>query len=106
MNRQRIFIALTVLELALLAGLFWSGARAVQRRERSELPANQALVRTLGLTDLSLWTEARYTRNPSQSDHFTPFQDFPAALEHFPAGSILAPPELGDAAVSGAPRRP
>jgi len=60
---------------------------------REDLPRQRQLVRSLQLTDLAFWTEARYTRNPSQADRFTPFQDFPSALEHFPAGSIIAPPE-------------
>jgi hypothetical protein len=50
------------------------------------------MVHRLGLTDLCLFTEARYTRHPSQADHFAPFQDHPQALEHFPSGSLLAPP--------------
>jgi hypothetical protein len=54
--------------------------------------ADRALVRELGLSDLSLFTEARYTRHPSQADRHAPFQDHPAALEHFPAGSLLPPP--------------
>ena len=53
---------------------------------------NTALVRTLQLTDLALWSEARYTRHPSQADSFTPFQNGPSALEHFPAGSWISPP--------------
>jgi len=60
---------------------------------QENLPRQRQLVRALQLTDLAFWTEARYTRNPSQADRFTPFQDFPSALEHFPAGSIIAPPE-------------
>jgi hypothetical protein len=51
-----------------------------------------ALVRELHLTDLCLFTEARYTRHLSQADWQTPFQDHPAALEHFPSGSLLSPP--------------
>jgi hypothetical protein len=51
------------------------------------------MVRRLGLTDLALFTEARYTRHPTQSDRFAPFQDHPGALEHFPTGSVVAPPE-------------
>jgi len=54
--------------------------------------AGAALVRSAGLTDLCLFTEARYTRHPSQADHFAPFQDHPQALEHFPSGSLMAPP--------------
>lgn len=64
-----------------------------------EHTASQALVRELGLSDLSLFTEARYTRHPSQADRYSPFQDHPAALEHFPTGSLLLPPpslKLGD----------
>lgn len=48
--------------------------------------------RALGLTDLSLWTEARYTRHPTQTDFFSPFQDLPGGMEHFPAGALISPP--------------
>jgi hypothetical protein len=51
----------------------------------------EELVRTLSLTDLCLFTEARYTRHPSQADMYTPFQDHPLSLEHFPSGSLLTP---------------
>ncbi|MEM5786653.1 MAG: hypothetical protein AAGU11_04995 [Syntrophobacteraceae bacterium] len=51
-----------------------------------------AMVRQLDLTDLCLFTEARYTRHPSQADRHTPFQDHPLALEHFPTGSLMLPP--------------
>jgi hypothetical protein len=50
------------------------------------------LVGRLGLTDLALFTEARYTRHPTQSDIHSAFQDHPGALEHFPTGSLLPPP--------------
>ena len=46
-----------------------------------------------GLTDLTLFTEARYTRHPSQADLHSAFQDHPLAFEHFPSGSLIAPPE-------------
>jgi hypothetical protein len=44
------------------------------------------------LTDLCLFTDARYTRNPAMADFATPFQDHPSSMEHFPSGSIIAPP--------------
>jgi len=50
------------------------------------------IVRALELTDLCLFTEANYTRHLSQADLHTPFQDSPMSLEHFPSGSIAAPP--------------
>lgn len=49
------------------------------------------LVEQLGLTDLALFTEARYTRHPSQADLHSAFQDHPLALEHFPTGSLMLP---------------
>lgn len=58
-------------------------------------PASAAtlrLVETLGLTDPVLFTEARYTRHPTQADLHSAFQDHPVALEHFPTGSLLPPP--------------
>jgi hypothetical protein len=48
----------------------------------------------LGLTDLCVATEARYTRHPSVSDPIAPFMDHPGAIEHFPTGSFWAPPSL------------
>lgn len=94
--KHRVFLALTVLEVAALGGLLAWGRAALERRVRVEVPAKRALVEVLELTDLSLWTEARYTRHPSQADLFSAFQDLPSALEHFPAGSIVPPAGLGD----------
>ena len=51
-----------------------------------------AVTGSLELTDLALFTEARYTRHPSQTDIHSAFQDHPAALEHFPMGSMAGPP--------------
>ncbi|MCJ7682490.1 MAG: hypothetical protein MUP70_17305 [Candidatus Aminicenantes bacterium] len=57
------------------------------------LAKRKRLVRELQLTDLCLFTEARYTRNLSQADLHSAFQDYPMALEHFPSGSLVLPPE-------------
>lgn len=51
----------------------------------------RSLVRKLGLSDLALFTEARYTRHPAQADLHSAFQDHPLALEHFPSGSLIPP---------------
>ncbi|MCX5882475.1 MAG: hypothetical protein NTU74_11965 [Deltaproteobacteria bacterium] len=67
-------------------------------REHLDLPLlneRSEIVRVLGLTDLCLFTEARYTRHPSLADMGTPFQDHPMSLEHFPSGAIVpVPPHL------------
>lgn len=46
----------------------------------------------LGVTDLCISTEARYTRHPAVSDPLAPFMDHPGAIEHFPTGSFWSPP--------------
>ena len=94
MIKHKVFLALTLLQIMVLSVLFTYGHIMVSRRNRGELPARRELVRHLQLTDLSLWTEARYARHPSQADFFSAFQDFPSALEHFPAGSIIGPENL------------
>ncbi|MFZ1830997.1 MAG: hypothetical protein WAW42_19985 [Candidatus Competibacteraceae bacterium] len=81
-----------LISLLLLFGL--TLIDAVWRSRTVNQPAHRALVRELGLSDLALFTEARYTRHPTQADQHTPFQDHPAALEHFPTGSLLPPPRL------------
>jgi len=50
------------------------------------------LVESKGLSDLCLFTDARYTRNPSLADRNSAFQDSPLAMEHFPSGSLILPP--------------
>ena len=57
------------------------------------LRANRELVRTLQLTDLCLFTEARYTRHLSQADIHSAFQDHPLSFEHFPSGALTLPPQ-------------
>ncbi|MEJ2621741.1 MAG: hypothetical protein P8163_16235 [Candidatus Thiodiazotropha sp.] len=69
---------------------------ALQSEQMTPLIGRSAdLVSRLGLTDLALFTEARYTRHPTQSDIHSAFQDHPGALEHFPSGSFVQPP-MGD----------
>lgn len=58
----------------------------------ARLDREGAIVRALGLTDPALFTEARYTRNPTLADLNTPFQDHPMALDHFPSGAIVPAP--------------
>lgn len=90
-----LFMSLAVQSI-LLIGAFTHAA--YQRgRDASLLAETAALVKRLDLTDLCLFTEARYTRHPSQADLHSPFQDHPMSLEHFPSGSLLAPRKgIGD----------
>ncbi len=93
--KHKVFISFIIAEIAVLLLLYVSG-RATIRSRQEEVRAKQDIVKKLMLTDFSVWTEARYTRNPSQADLFSPFQDFPSSIDHFPAGSIIAPGNLNE----------
>ena len=84
--------------LLFVGGLVMGGLLLIQPRlQRGDyergLAKRKHLVRELQLTDLCLFTEARYTRHLSQADLHSPFQDYPMALEHFPSGSLVLPPD-------------
>lgn len=91
MRRSTLYLAYLVLSLAALAGLAVHAAIARQAAA-AWLQRNAALARQYRLTDLSLFTEARYTRNPSMADLNTAFQDYPFSFEHFPSGSLVPVP--------------
>ncbi len=76
----------------LLIGLMFAHARVQRQAAGPALALIAATVRDLGLTDLALFMEARYTRHLSQADLHSAFQDHPTALEHFPTGAIAGPP--------------
>jgi hypothetical protein len=78
--------------LLLLLGLALIHGSVDHRNQTQALREKIDLVRRHGLTDLCLFTEARYTRHPSQADFHAPFQDSPLSLEHFPSGSLMIPP--------------
>jgi hypothetical protein len=88
LRRSRAFLAALALGIALLVVSL--GHAAIARRAAAPLVEKRAaLVAELSLTDLALFTEARYTRHPSQADLHSAFQDHPMALDHFPTGSLV-----------------
>ncbi|HOC42204.1 MAG TPA: hypothetical protein PKJ99_04215 [Thermoanaerobaculales bacterium] len=93
-SKHRVFLLLTAVELTVVVALVVHARGLAADPAASHVPAKEAVAARLGLTDLAIWTEARYTRHPSQADLFSPFQDFPASLEHFPAGSVVGGPDL------------
>ena len=88
---------LWVVSLALLLwALTFLHASLALREGADEVRLRRELVGQMDLTDLALFTEARYTRHPSQADLHSPFQDHPLALEHFPTGSLVPAPVRTD----------
>ena len=82
------FLGLGAFLFALMA------AHAHNRNANAQAAWNEKtrMVERLELTDLCLFTDARYTRHPSMADRHTPFQDSPMAVEHFPSGTLVLPP--------------
>ncbi|GAB4337772.1 MAG: hypothetical protein Kow0089_09230 [Desulfobulbaceae bacterium] len=87
----RVLLLLLAVLMVLDLSLFLA---ALPRQIRFEGNAEvyDVITAGLGLTDLCVATEARYTRHPAVSDPVAPFMDHPGALEHFPTGSFWAPP--------------
>ncbi len=93
MRKSDVF--LTGLTLMLVAFLLTAvDAASRSRAARSAVSQRAGLVRDLDLTDMALFTEARYTRHPSQADLHSAFQDHPFALDHFPSGSLVIPYDI------------
>ena len=61
------------------------------KNSAAERAQQSSAVVLLGLSDMALVTEARYTRHPAVSDRVAPFMDHPGDIEHFPSGSFFAP---------------
>jgi len=91
LRKSSLFILFILFQLSLL-GLVFLYASLEKKGDAELLQEKLNLVRMHGLTDLCLFTEARYTRHPSQADFHSPFQDSPLSLEHFPSGSLMVPP--------------
>jgi len=92
MRKSNLYLLLIALNIVVLGLLLVVHPLVTAGSFKEKLAAEKRLVRELGLTDLCLFTEARYTRHLSQADLHSSFQDHPLALEHSPSGSLVLPP--------------
>ena len=85
----RLLFLLTILSLFYgYVMLALPGKRAAQEESFQTL---RQVVARLGVSDLSLSTEARYTRHPAVSDPVVVIMDHPGAIDHFPSTLFWAP---------------
>jgi hypothetical protein len=94
MRKSFIYMICMTIGLTLMGGLLFLYPIFAGEARQKSLNESKGLVKELRLTDLCLFTEARYTRHPSQADIHSAFQDHPMALEHFPSGSLILPPHF------------
>ncbi len=92
-RKSSVYLVTFAAACLIMAGLFLIHPRLQKDDYVRNLADCKRLVGELQLTDLCLFTEARYTRHLSQADLHSPFQDFPMAFEHFPSGSMVMPPQ-------------
>ena len=90
MRPATVFAILLVLLLSVDA-LILHNTRVKSIQNNMNMELLKTTVSGLGLTDLCISTEARYTRHPAVSDRVVAFMDHPGAIEHFPTGSFWAP---------------
>ncbi len=90
-RKSTVFLVLTIINVMAFS-LLMLHARSVQGRAGELLASSNRIAKELQLTDLCLFTEARYTRHPAMGDVHAAFQDHPMALEHFPSGSLAPAP--------------
>jgi len=84
-----LFFILSIVLVIDISMVSWAGK--VKQAQNSHLHELGAITDKLGITDLCLSTEARYTRHPAVSDPMASFMDHPGAIEHFPSGSFFQP---------------
>jgi hypothetical protein len=89
--RYSSLVFMILLSGVVFFGLLMLHAHLNSQYQEANLRHKAELVKQLQLTDLCLFTEARYTRHLSQADLNTAFQDHPLSMEHFPSGSFTQP---------------
>ncbi len=93
-HSSKLGICILILALLVLTAVIDNQRR--QKTYAANIWMRQTFQKTVGLTDLSITTAARYLRHYTLGDMTTPFQDYPASLDHFPAGFVYAPPDMSD----------
>ena len=104
MRKSNIYFLYIAANLVLLSLMFVHAAYTRESNEPFLLEKGQ-MVKRFELTDLCLFTDARYTRHPSMADRHSAFQDMPMSFDHFPSGSVNATPSsLGESCRALRPR--
>lgn len=93
MNKESKIFFITVSLLFIISLYFAYDAKRFNIQQKDNL-VKIAMVKNYGLTDLSIFYDASYLRNLSQSDFFSPFQENPSSFDMFPTALLVIPPHL------------
>ncbi len=89
--RPAVRALLTLGALLILGSLMFAGIADRRSAQSERLRHGQRVVTDLGLSDLALSSEARYTRHSAVSDAVVVGMDHPGGLDHFPSTLFFAP---------------
>ena len=86
------YLAIMSAVIFLVVACIFFHARYLHSMWDDSVSANCAMTSVLGLSDLAISTEARYSRHLALSDIFSAFQDTPSGLDILPSGTFFTPP--------------
>ncbi len=94
--RYSSWLAIVTVVFCVWSGVEFHHFQKKQIEMRQELQIRCQFQKTVGLPNLAITSAARYLRHYSIADLTTPFQDYPASLDHFPAGFAFVPPDYSN----------
>jgi hypothetical protein len=94
--RYSSWLAMATVAFGLWGGLEYRHFQNRLLETKQQLELRRRFQRAVGLPNLAITSAARYLRHYSITDLATPFQDYPASLDHFPAGFAFVPPDYSN----------
>ncbi len=89
--RPSVGLLILILLLVMLGSAVGHSVLTKRRWQADNFALLGSVAAGLGLSDLALSTEARYTRHPAVSDAVVVSMDHPGAIDHFPSTFFWAP---------------
>ncbi len=94
--RYSSWLGFVIVVFCVLSGVEYTHYQKKQVEMKQQLQIRRQFQKTVGLPNLAITSAARYLRHYSITDMTTPFQDFPASPDHFPAGFAFVPPDYSN----------
>ncbi len=94
--RHSSWLAIVIVIFCVWTGIEYRHFQTKQVEMKQQLQIRSQFQKTIGLPNLAITSAARYLRHYSITDLTTPFQDYPASPDHFPAGFAFVPPDYSN----------
>ena len=94
--RHASWLTIMIVAFGLWSGLEYRHFHKRLLETEQQLKLRRQFQKAVGLPNLAITSAARYLRHYSITDLTTPFQDYPASLDHFPAGFAFTPTDYSD----------